>query len=176
MGIWLRERMVELGDICVNYNETEPAGNVIPGSLEYYTSATGIVRMAKRKLNCHNGETVLVSEEVTAKAVFDAAKSGDVVAIEVAEEFGCYLGHTLENLVAVLEPEIFIIGGGVSKAGEILLDYIYKYYHAKVPLTLAKLGNDAGMYGAVRLGEEINQSGFYDKYKEQKCLCKENEK
>ena len=78
--------------------------------------------------------------------------------IEVAEQFGAYLGYALADLGAVLDPEIFVIGGGVSKAGEILFTYVKKYYEERtfftckdVKFALAKLGNDAGIYGAAKL-------------------------
>ena len=97
-------------------------------------------------------------ENISAKSVFDAVKAGDEVAIEVAEEFGSYLGYALADLGAVLDPEIFVIGGGVSKAGEILFTYIRKYYDERtfftcknVKFSLAQLGNDAGIYGAAKL-------------------------
>ena len=62
--------------------------------------------------------------EMSAKEVFDAVKAGDEVAIEIATEFGKYLGHALANLAAACDPAVIVIGGGVSKAGEVLLDYI----------------------------------------------------
>ena len=101
---------------------------------------------------------MLNKEDVSAKTVFDAVKAGDEVAIEVAEQFGAYLGYALADLGAVLDPEIFVIGGGVSKAGEILFTYVKKYYEERtfftckdVKFALAKLGNDAGIYGAAKL-------------------------
>jgi glucokinase len=101
---------------------------------------------------------MLNKEDVSAKTVFDAVKVGDEVAIEVAEQFGAYLGYALADLGAVLDPEIFVIGGGVSKAGEILFDFIKEPYMEKaffaneeVEFALAELGNDAGIYGAAKL-------------------------
>ena len=100
-------------------------------------------------------------DAVTAKDVFDAVKAGDKVAMEIAEDFGKYLGNALSEIAVILDPELFVIGGGVSRAGEILLDYIKKNYlknalwdNNKVEFALAKLGNDAGMYGAAKLALE----------------------
>ena len=62
------------------------------------------------------------------KSVFDAVKAGDAVAREIAEEFGRYLGLACANIAGVVDPQVFVIGGGVSKAGKILFDYIEKYY------------------------------------------------
>ena len=102
--------------------------------------------------------TCLKAGEISAKDVWDAVKAGDEVAIEVAEQFGEYLGKGLASIACVVNPEAFVIGGGVSKAGDVLLDYIRKNYtpyvfHASrdVQFTLATLGNDAGIYGAAKL-------------------------
>ena len=148
----------EIGHICVNYDETEVCGCGKRGCLEQYTSATGIVRLAKRKLENETRDTMLVRDTVTAKDVFDAVKAGDLVAAEVAEEFGIYLGRALANLAAVTDPAVFVIGGGVSKAGEVLIPYIEKPYmesalfaNKEVKFTLATLGNDAGICGAAKL-------------------------
>lgn len=148
----------EVGHLCVNYEETEHCGCGNRGCLEQYASATGIVRLAKKKLESCTEKTVLSAEDVTAKDVFDAVKAGDSVAMEIAEEFGKYLGYAMANLAAMVDPAVIVIGGGVSKAGEVLLRYIEKYYqervffaNKKVIFTLAQLGNDAGICGAAKL-------------------------
>lgn len=152
----------EIGHILANRNETECCGCGKRGCLEQYASATGIARMARKKLEQNVEKTILSKEDVSAKTVFDAVKCGDKVAIEIAEEFGSYLGYALADLGAVLDPEIFVLGGGVSKAGEILFTYIKKYYEERtfftckdVQFALAKLGNDAGIYGAAKLVIEL---------------------
>ena len=151
----------EIGHICVEDNESEVCGCGRTGCLEQYASATGIVRLAKRRLAGNNDETVLNIESVTAKDVFDAVKAGDKVAMEIAEDFGMYLGNALSDIAVILDPELFVIGGGVSRAGDVLLEYIKKNYmkktlwdNNKVEFALAKLGNDAGMYGAAKLALE----------------------
>ncbi len=148
----------EIGHLCVNYEETEVCGCGNKGCLEQYASATGIVRLAKKKLEYETRKTALTAESVTAKDVFDAVKAGDVVAREVAEEFGRYLGYCLANLAAVTDPAVIVIGGGVSKAGEILLPFIQKPFQERaffanrdVQFKLAALGNDAGICGAAKL-------------------------
>ena len=102
--------------------------------------------------------TILTKEDLSAKAVFDAVKEGDEVAIEVATEMGNYLGHAMADMAAVLDPAVFVIGGGVSKAGEVLLSFIEKPFMEKaffanknVKFKLATLGNDAGICGAAKL-------------------------
>ena len=148
----------EIGHLCVQEGETEVCGCGRTGCLEQYASATGVVRLAKRRLANNTDDTVLNMDAVTAKDVFDAVKAGDKVAMEIAEDFGKYLGNALSEIAVILDPELFVIGGGVSRAGEVLLDYIKKNYlknalwdNNKVEFALAKLGNDAGMYGAAKL-------------------------
>ena len=104
----------EIGHICVNYGETDHCGCGNCGCLEQYASATGIVKLAKKKLGQEMRATILNKEDVTAKDVFDAVKAGDEVADEIAVEFGRYLGYGLANLAAVCNPSVFVIGGGVK--------------------------------------------------------------
>lgn len=148
----------EIGHIHVEDNETKLCGCGNTGCLEQYSSATGIVYIANTILEKTTKETVLRGKELSAKAVFDAVKERDEVACEIAEIFGEYLGKALAAVAGVVNPEIFVIGGGVSKAGPILLDYIKKYYTKAVfhgsrdaIFALATLGNDAGIFGAARL-------------------------
>lgn len=148
----------EIGHIHVDDNEKDVCGCGNSGCLEQFASATGIVRLANRALEATDKKTVLKAGEVSAKDIWDAVKAGDEVAIEIAEKFGQYLGKGLAAVAGVINPEAFVIGGGVSKAGNILLDYIQKNYtpyvfHASrdVKFTLATLGNDAGIYGAAKL-------------------------
>lgn len=156
----------EIGHICVNYSEKDQCGCGNRGCLEQYASATGIVRLAKQKLGQEMRSTVLNKEDVTAKDVFDAVKAGDEVAQEIAVEFGRYLGYGLANLAAVVDPAVFVIGGGVSKAGEVLLSYIEKpfmerafFANRNVRFVLAQLGNDAGICGAAKMVLDADNIG-----------------
>lgn len=148
----------EIGHICVNYEETEHCGCGNRGCLEQYASATGITRPAKKRPELNDDETVIRGQDVNAKTVFDAVKEHDKVAIEIAEEFGRYLGHGMANLAAAVDPDVIVIGGGVSKAGEVLLGYVEGpfmdralFANKDCGFALAQLGNDAGIYGAARL-------------------------
>ena len=149
----------EIGHITVNNDEIEPCNCGQYGCLEQYTSATGIVRMAKRKLAKTQDETSLRKyENITAKDIFDEAKAGDAVALLLVDEVGEILGATLSNIACVVNPEVIVIGGGVSKAGDILTDAVKKHFvatsfHAcaNTKFVLAGLGNDAGMYGCVEM-------------------------
>ena len=145
----------EIGHMKVNMDETRVCGCGNKGCLEQYASATGIVNMAKE--NVPEG-SYLADKKVTAKAVFDGAKEGDAYCMEVVEKFGRYLGVALSNVAHVVDPAAFVIGGGVSAAGQILLDVVEKYYNENSMFALknksfhlAELGNDAGIYGAVRM-------------------------
>lgn len=150
----------ELGHITVNPDEEATCNCGNHGCLEQYASATGVVRIAKKLLDASNGESSLRAlETVTAKDVFDAAKAGDHLAVEAVEVLGKYLGLVVANVALTVDPDVFVIGGGVSKAGQVLIDVITKYYHKfakiigdnKAKVVLAKLGNDAGIYGAARM-------------------------
>lgn len=148
----------EIGHFCVNEEETETCGCGNTGCLEQYASATGISRLARRRLERDDSPSSLRGSEISAKAVFDDLKEGDAVAKEIVEEFGSYLGHALAAIAVITDPSVIVIGGGVSKAGEILLEYVEKYFHEKAffanqdtRFVLAQLGNDAGICGAAKL-------------------------
>lgn len=148
----------EIGHMHVEDAETESCGCKNKGCLEQYASATGIVRLAKRRLAQDDKASVLREGTISAKSVFDAVKAGDEVAVEIAEQFGEYLGKGLANVAAVVNPEIFVIGGGVSKAGDVLISYVEPVFQKYAftacrgaKFALATLGNDAGIYGAAGL-------------------------
>ncbi len=149
----------EIGHIMVNESEPEACGCGKHGCLEQYASATGVVRLAKRKLKTTTEETSLSKfEDISAKNVFDEAKKGDKAACEVVDNMADILGTALAGIACVVNPEVIVIGGGVSKAGTIITDNVKKYFAAKTfhackdtEFALAKLGNDAGMYGCVQM-------------------------
>ena len=133
------------------------------GCLETVASATGVVRLAKEYLETEESSLRKINiNHLTAKDVFDAAKAQDQLALKVVKEVGYYIGKAAAFVSAVVDPDIFIIGGGVSKAGKILTDVIEENYryHAfhiskKTPFALAKLGNDGGMIGAALLAKQV---------------------
>ena len=148
----------EIGHIHLEDNEPDECGCKGHGCLEQYASATGVVRIANKKLAASDKASVLRNEEVTAKAIWDAVKAGDELAIEVAEVYGEYLGKGLAAVANVVNPEIFVIGGGVSRAGQVLIDYMkphfdkYAFPGARNSVFgLATLGNDEGIYGSAKL-------------------------
>ena len=146
----------ELGHIQIDTKHNYRCNCGGYGCLETVASATGVVRLAKEYLETETSS--LNAETLTAKDVFDAAKAGDALALKVVNEVGYYIGKAAAFVSAVVDPDMFIIGGGVSRAGKILLDVIEENYrhHAfhiskNTPFVLASLGNDGGMIGAALL-------------------------
>ena len=167
----------EIGHLPLNPIETDTCGCGKKGCLEQYASATGIVRLARKELSKYDEASALNKaveasalnkaveasalreyEEIDAKLIFDLAKEGDKLAIRVVDKACAYLGLALANVAQVVDPEAFIIGGGVSKAGDILIEKVSKHYNNNVMdalknkhFKLAALGNDAGIFGAARM-------------------------
>ncbi|MCI8401326.1 MAG: ROK family glucokinase [Lachnospiraceae bacterium] len=149
----------ELGHIIMNPDEPEACNCGGHGCLEQYASATGIARMGRRYLeSCDTASVMRGIGELTAKDVLDAAKAGDPLAMEAVESSMRYLGWAMAHVSHMTDPQCFVIGGGVSRAGRYLLDVICRHYesfiHIQKPqakVCLATLGNDAGIYGAARL-------------------------
>lgn len=150
----------EIGHIPAVYGENaEVCGCGKKGCLETVGSATGIVRETKKLLAKSSDDSALRKlDEITCKDIFDAAKDGDKLALEEVDQLAQYLGNAIAGIAAVTNPQVIVIGGGVSKAGKFLLDKIEENFnnnafHAtkNAKFALATLGNDAGMYGAAAL-------------------------
>jgi glucokinase len=149
----------EIGHANVNHEETESCNCGNKGCLEQYASATGIVRVAHSELDaCTTESTLRGIPEFTCKDVLDAYKAGDAVAQKIMEKVGEQLGGAIAFIAAVVDPEAVVIGGGVSKAGQPLIDLLNTYFKKyafsvckETPIVLATLGNDAGIYGAARM-------------------------
>ncbi len=135
------------------------------GCLERYCSATAIIRMARELLATHPDSEIMAlcggkPERINAKMVFAAARNGDAIGQKVFRRYVCYLAQAINSITAILDPEVIVLGGGVSKAGDFLLDAVReetpKYALFKsLPLPrieLARLGSDAGIIGAAMLG------------------------
>nr|WP_295301684.1 ROK family glucokinase [uncultured Blautia sp.] len=149
----------EIGHALVVRGEEEKCNCGNHGCLEQYASATGIVRVAGRMLAASEEDSTLRElQNITAKDVLDAFKAGDAVAVRIMEYVGDLLGGAIAGFTTVVDPEAIVIGGGVSKAGQPLIDCIEKYYQRyafssckETPIVLATLGNDAGIYGAAKM-------------------------
>ncbi len=153
----------EIGHLVVRPDETVPCNCGNRGCLEQYASANGCVRVAK-KLLLEKTETESRLRDIpdfNCKDVFDVAEEGDPIASETLEIFGDTLGLALAHVFHVIDPDIFVIGGGVSYSGQIVIDLVEKYFRKychiidEMPeFKLAALGNDAGVYGAMTLARE----------------------
>lgn len=149
----------EIGHMVLNPEETERCGCGKYGCAEQYCSANGCARLMKRYLAANPVNSVLRGwEPITCKAVFDAAEAGDGAAQAVLDEYFELLGRFLANVSCVFDPEVIVLGGGVSKAGETVVTRVKKpfakyAFHAcrSTEIKLATLGNDAGAYGAFKL-------------------------
>ena len=149
----------EIGHLVLNRNETARCNCGKQGCVEQYCSATGIVRLAKLYLESSDADSSLKGiENLTCKDIFDAGKAGDASANAILDQVYAYMGEFLRNICSTVNPEIVVLGGGVSKAGQVLIDgvvpYFKKYvFHAAsgAEFALASLGNDAGAYGAFKL-------------------------
>ena len=149
----------EIGHLVLNRNETIPCNCGKRGCVEQYCSATGIVRLAKEAMEGVSELSRLHRfDPLTCKDIFDAGKAGDALALKVLDQYYAYLGEFLANVCCVVDPDAVVLGGGVSKAGQMLLDgtrpYFDQYvFHAAsgAKFALASLGNDAGAYGAFKL-------------------------
>ena len=156
----------EIGHMIVEMGG-EPCTCGNRGCLERYCSATAIIRMAKEMLSQHPDSAVAAAcggdpDKLNARMVIDAARTGDVIGTSVFQRYVSYLAQAIANICNFLDPEVIVLGGGVSKAGNFLLDAVRK----EVPryclfkdlpyssIELAKLGADAGIIGAAMLGLE----------------------
>ena len=149
----------EFGHMTINPAETETCACGRRGCVQQYVSASGIARLARKYLAEHEGESALRSiEKLTTKDVFDAAKNGDSAANAILENVYDAFGYAISAVCTVADPEVVVIGGGVSKAGEMLVEgakkgflkYVF-YPSTDVRFNLAVLGNDAGIYGCCKL-------------------------
>ena len=149
----------EIGHITVNPHETAVCGCGKRGCLEQYSSATGVVRCMKKLLDENpDADCVLRGKDFEAKDVFDAARNGDALAAREVDEMTDTLGMALATIASTTDPEMFLIGGGVARAGDVLFDPLVEHFKTyafkscrETPIKAASLGNDAGIYGAVRL-------------------------
>ena len=148
----------EIGHIHLVDDEPDACGCGNHGCFEQFASATGAVRIAKRVLAEYDDDSVLRGKDFACKDIFDAAKNGDKIAKICADKYGYYLGKGIAAVATVVNPEIIVIGGGVSKAGDMLFDLLmpsFKKYVfsgcADAKFALAKLGNDAGVFGAAKM-------------------------
>ena len=149
----------EVGHMTVNPEESVPCNCGKYGCLEQYASANGIVRMGKVMLfQSYKPSKLRDMEKFTAKDICDLAREGEEMAMDIVDRFGEYMGRAMSYVSCTVDPDICIIGGGMSRAGTIITDAILKYYRryafhvsTGTSIALAELGNDAGIYGCARM-------------------------
>ena len=157
----------ELGHIVIEVNGA-PCSCGRKGCWEAYSSATGLIRMTKEKIEeCEKaGRPTLmkkIAEEkgkISGRTAFDAKRAGDEAAAEVVDKYVLYLAEGLSNIVNIFQPEVVSLGGGVSNEGDYLLDLLMPRIRERVyggnivlatKICVAKLGNNAGIIGAAML-------------------------
>ena len=158
----------EIGHFKVNIDETEYCSCKKKGCLEFYASATGIKRFAKRNTEKYRHSTLGHTDSYTVEDMADEAKKGDRLCIDAFENAGKYIGLVLSHIAGTVDPDIFILGGGVSEAGDILFNPVKKYFkeysfgtECEIPIVKAKLGTDAGIFGAAEFAR--GKENFIDR-------------
>ncbi len=149
----------EVGHMTVEPGETVQCNCGKYGCLEQYASANGIVRIGTVMLSqCDKPSGLRDLEHFTAKDICDLARNGEEMSMDIVDRFGEYMGRAMSYVACTTDPDVFIIGGGMSRAGSIITDAMLKYYRkyafhvsAGTSIALAELGNDAGIYGCAKL-------------------------
>lgn len=149
----------EWGHMIVDKKETSMCNCGKYGCLEQYSSANGIVRLGRQILKENKEPSELRSiNNFTSKDICDLARKGDKLALQILETCCDYLGRAMSYIAAAIDPEVFLIGGGMSKAGDILIHNIQKSYQKyafhitkDTPVKATLLGNDAGIYGCAKM-------------------------
>ena len=157
----------EYGHLVINADDGEPCTCGKSGCTERYCSATAIIRMGREACEKNPGcllETRCGGDlnKLNAKIIIDAAKEGDAIAMSVFNRYANYLTIAVNNIISFLDPDMIVLGGGVSHAGQFLLDAINErlpkylmYPTLETPaIALAELGNNAGIIGAALLGRQ----------------------
>ena len=159
----------ELGHVIVRRHNGRMCGCGRKGCLEAYTSATGVARTAREVLETSKENSILREmnpDEITSKDVYDAAVKGDKVALEIFEFTGNMLGEAFADFVAFSSPEAIILFGGLTKAGDLIMDPIkrsmeanmLKVFQGKTKLLFSQLKeSDAAVLGASALGWESKE-------------------
>ncbi|MBE6972942.1 MAG: ROK family glucokinase [Ruminococcaceae bacterium] len=149
----------EVGHITVEPLETEPCSCGKRGCLEQYASANGIVRLAKHMLaQCDTPSRLRALDRITAKDICDLARDGESMSAAILDRCADYLALAMSYVSCTVDPQIFLVGGGMSRAGSVLINAIAAHYRkyafhacAQTPISEAKLGNDAGIFGCAAL-------------------------
>ena len=164
----------EVGHIKIVYTDGRKCSCGLYGCLEQYASATGIVKTYEEVKENYKQSKLNELEVVTSKEIFDFAKEGDALGLEVVNRTSKYLATGLSAIANTLNPNVIMIGGGVSKAGDFLLEKVIKdfndtcFYSVRgTKIVLATLRNDAGIYGCYA---KLKLSNKLEKVYDVKCF------
>lgn len=145
----------EIGHMCLNPAETRTCGCGGHGHLEQYSSATGVVSSYLAECERRGVEPIELTGPSDSKDVFQACREGDEIALAAADTMAEYLGRALALIANVVDPDVFLIGGGASASADVYLDAVRRHYReyafpasVDTPIEVATLGNDAGIIGA----------------------------
>ena len=148
----------EIGHIPLRIDAEDLCNCGKRGCAELYCSANGLVRVAGMVMEKDDTPSPLRDRKLTAKDIFDAGKAKDALALKILDRYYRYLGEFLACICQVIDPEVVVLGGGVSRAGQMLIDGIVPYFKQYVVFgavntrfEIATLANDAGAYGAFKL-------------------------
>lgn len=145
----------EIGHICVNPTEERACGCGLHGCLEQYASASGVVNNYLRVCEERGVDPIELVGPSDSRSVFDAARAGDETALAAIDVTMDYLSLGLQTISAVVDPEVYVLGGGASASADMFLDSLREKYAARAfrvsrgtSIEVAELGNDAGIFGA----------------------------
>lgn len=145
----------EIGHMCVNPAETRVCGCGNKGCLEQYASASGVVSNYLLECEARGVEPIELSGPSDSRSVFQACREGDEVALAAVDVMTDYLSRGLQIISAVVDPEVYVLGGGASASADVYLEQLREKFaaralsvSAKTPIEVAALGNDAGIIGA----------------------------
>lgn len=148
----------EIGHICVNPDEQRACGCSLHGCLEQYSSAAGVVSNYLLECEARGIEPLKLSGPTDSLTVFNACRAGDEAARAAIDTMVEYLSRGLQTISAVIDPEVYVLGGGTSASADLFLDDLRKRYAARAfpasagtPVEVAALGNDAGIFGAAHV-------------------------
>lgn len=133
------------------------------GCFEVYASVTGLIKMTKEYAASHpeSEVTKAAKDGVSGKTAFELARKGDAGGREIVDKWISYLSAGIVSIINILQPEVLLIGGAISKEGDFLLKPIIEYQRKnkyseiedRTKIKIARLGNDAGLIGSAFLGK-----------------------
>lgn len=154
----------EFGHLQVVYENPTKCPCGLNGCLETVASIRGMKLVAEKVVDETIMPTKLTKEDLNPRTIFYWAKKEDLVALEVIDRVGDYIARAIAKIAVSVDPEVVVIGGGIANAGNIIIKAVKKHYKKysyfgtkKIKIRLAKLKNNAGIYGAAELIFGLNE-------------------